>query len=75
MWGGGAVHRDTPTGELACVVKLPVSVLSCPTFGGPDLADLSITTWPEGLSSEERRRQPHAGSLFRYRPGVTGLPL
>jgi sugar lactone lactonase YvrE len=56
------------------VVKLPVSVLSCPTFGGPDLADLSITTWPEGLSSEERRRQPHAGSLFRYRPGITSLP-
>jgi sugar lactone lactonase YvrE len=57
------------------VVKLPVSVVSCRTFGGLDLADLSITPSPEGLSSEERRRQPHAGSLFRYRPGVTGLPL
>jgi sugar lactone lactonase YvrE len=57
------------------VVKLPVSVVSGPTFGGPDLADLYITPSPEGLSSEERRRQPHAGSLFRYRPGVTGLPL
>ena len=74
MWGGGAVHRDTPTGELARVVTLPVSLVSCPAFGGPDLADLYITTSPEGLSSEERRRQPHAGSLFRYRPGETGLP-
>ena len=24
--------------------------------------------------AEERRRQPHAGSLFRYRPGMTELP-
>jgi sugar lactone lactonase YvrE len=47
--------------------------VSCPTFGGPDLADLYITTSQQGLGAEERRRQPHAGSLFRYRPGVTGL--
>jgi sugar lactone lactonase YvrE len=74
VWGGGAVHRYTPTGELARVVKLPVSLVSCPTFGGPDLADLYITTSQQGLSAEERRRHPHAGSLFRYRPGVMGLP-
>jgi hypothetical protein len=24
--------------------------------------------------AEERRRQPHAGSLFRHRPGMTELP-
>jgi len=76
LWGGWAVHRYTPQGQLERVVRLPVAHVSCPTFGGPDLADLYITTSPEGLSDEERQAQPHAGSLFRYRSGVTGpLPF
>lgn len=74
VWGGWAVHRYTPAGELVHVVKLPTAHVSCPTFGGPDLADIYITTSPEDLSEQEKREQPHAGSLFRYRPGVTGLP-
>ncbi len=74
VWGGWAVHRYTPHGDLARVVRLPVAHVSCPTFGGDDLADLYITTSPEGLTPQERRAQPHAGSLFRYRPGVTGPP-
>ncbi len=72
VWGGWAVHRYTPDGQLERVVRLPVAHVSCPTFGGADLTDLYITTSPEGLSDEERRVQPHAGSLFRYRPGVAG---
>lgn len=74
VWGGWAVHRYTPTGVLDRVVTLPVAQVSCPTFGGPDLADLYITTSPENLSAQQRRAQPHAGSLFRYQPGVTGPP-
>ena len=74
VWGGWAVHRYTPDGQLERVVRLPVAHVSCPTFGGADLTDLYITTSPEGLSNEERRAQPHAGSLFRYRPGVSGPP-
>ncbi len=74
VWGGWAVHRYTPDGQLERVVRLPAAHVSCPTFGGPDLNDLYITTSPEGLSDEERRAQPHAGSLFRYRPGVSGPP-
>jgi sugar lactone lactonase YvrE len=74
VWGGWAVHRYTPDGELERVVRLPTAHVSCPTFGGPELSDLYITTSPEGLSDAERRAQPHAGSLFRYRPGVGGPP-
>ncbi len=72
VWGGWAVHRYTPDGQLERVVRLPAAHVSCPTFGGADLTDLYITTSPEGLSDEERHAQPHAGSLFRYRPGVAG---
>lgn len=74
VWGGWAVHRYSPDGQLVHVVRLPTAHVSCPTFGGPDLADLYITTSQEGLSAEEQRAQPHAGSLFRYRPGVAGPP-
>lgn len=72
VWGGWSVHRYTPQGHLERVVKLPVAHVSCPTFGGPDLADLYITTSTEGLCEAERRAQPYAGSLFRHRPGVAG---
>jgi len=74
VWGGWAVHRYTPDGRLERAVKLPVAHVSCPAFGGPTLTDLYITTSTEGLSDAERRAQPHAGSLFRYRPGVRGVP-
>ncbi len=74
IWGGWAVHRYTPTGQLERIVTLPTAHVSCPTFGGPDMSDLYITTSPEGLSDAERRAQPHAGSLFRYQPGVAGPP-
>jgi len=74
IWGGWAVHRYTPDGQLERVVRLPAAHVSCPTFGGADLTELYITTSPEGLSDEERRAQPHAGSLFRYRLGVAGPP-
>ena len=73
-YGGSAVRRFTPNGEPAGLVRLPVrNVTSC-AFGGPDLAELFVTTAAEGLSDAERAEQPDAGRVFRCRPGVTGLP-
>ena len=43
-------------------------------FGGAALDKLFITTAREGLTLAERGRQPLAGSVFRHRPGVAGLP-
>ncbi len=72
LWGGGAVHRYAPDGRLDRVVKLPPSQVTKCAFGGADLGDLYITTaWIE-LADEERARQPQAGHLFRFRPGVFG---
>lgn len=74
MWNGWAVHRYAPDGTLDLVVDVPASHVTSATFGGPDLADLYITcAWSE-LTDEERAAQPHAGSLFRARPGVQGYP-
>lgn len=74
LWGGWTVRRYTPAGAADLVLELPVSQPSCPAFGGDDLGDLYITTAAHGLSSEQLAREPHAGGLFRVRPGVHGQP-
>jgi sugar lactone lactonase YvrE len=72
LWGGGRVVRFLPDGTEAGGVEVPVSQTSSCCFGGPDLRDLYITTAWQHLPPE--RREPHAGSLFRCRPGVAGQP-
>ncbi|WP_329350987.1 SMP-30/gluconolactonase/LRE family protein [Streptomyces sp. NBC_01261] len=60
LWGGGAVRRYTPDGELERVVSLPASLVTACAFGGADLTDLYVTTARVGLESPE----PVAGSLL-----------
>ncbi len=74
LWGGGAIHRYGPAGELDLVVRLPVTQVSSCTFGGPDMRDLYVTSASRGLSADDRRRQPNAGAVFRVRVDVPGVP-
>lgn len=75
QWGGGRLVRYAPDGSVDRFVAMPVSQPTCCAFGGPDLATLYVTSAREGLSEAELARQPLAGSLFAFRPGVRGLPL
>jgi sugar lactone lactonase YvrE len=72
LWGGGAIRRYRADGVLDAVVPLPVTHPTKCGFGGPDFADLYVTTAWIALDAAERRAQPHAGGLFRLRPGVRG---
>jgi sugar lactone lactonase YvrE len=72
LWGGSRVAHLLPDGTPDGGVELPVAQVSSCCFGGSDLRDLYITTAWEHLAAE--RREPHAGSLFRARPGVAGQP-
>jgi sugar lactone lactonase YvrE len=74
FWRGAAVRRLAPDGSVIAQVEFPVSQVTSCAFGGEDLTDLYVTTARNGLSDAELRRQPHAGGLFRLRPGVRGLP-
>jgi sugar lactone lactonase YvrE len=74
LWGGGEVRRYTPEGGLDAIVRVPTQFPTSCTFGGSDLSDLYITTASVKLSSDERASQPHAGAVFRARPGVVGRP-
>jgi len=69
LWDGGAVHRYGPDGTLDAVIPVPVARPTACTFGGPDLADLYITT-----SRPSADDPTPSGALFRARPGVTGFP-
>jgi D-xylonolactonase len=73
FWGGGVLRRYTSDARLDAEVALPAAQVSSCAFGGDDLADLYVTTAAIGLSEAERRETPHAGGLFRVRPGVRGL--
>jgi sugar lactone lactonase YvrE len=72
LWGGGRVVHFLPDGTPAGSIGVPVRQPSSCCFGGPDLRDLYITSAWQNLSPEGR--DPHAGGLFRCRPGVAGLP-
>ncbi len=74
-WDGGQVSRWNPaTGEKLHHFKLPVSRVTCCTFGGEHLQDLFITSARDGLSEAELAKQPLAGSLFVIRHcGFEGL--
>jgi len=70
--GGGRIRRYRPNGEVDRDIALPVS---CPTmcaFGGAALDVLYITSAAEGAGRPAS--EPHAGGVFRCRPGVRGLP-
>ena len=72
LYAGSAVRRYRPDGVLDGIIELPVTNVTACTFAGVDLDQLVVTTSREGLPEGS---QPEAGSLFRSRPGVTGLPV
>ncbi|MFG6138247.1 SMP-30/gluconolactonase/LRE family protein [Halomonas sp. B23F22_10] len=73
LWGAGRVVRLDREGREIGAISVPVSQPSCPAFGGPGLASLYITTAREGMSAEQRAREPGAGDLFVADLAVPGL--
>ncbi len=74
LWGGSAVACFNPeNGELLCKIEVPAKNVTSCTFGGDDLGTLYITTARESTSDEDLERFPHAGGVFKVRPGVKGV--
>jgi len=72
-WEGHRVVRYDPHGRVDCVIRLPISKPTCCVFGGPDLSTLFITSARYGMTDDEIRVEPEAGSLLSIVPGVRGL--
>ncbi len=74
LWGGAAVRRYTPEGELERTIAVPAERVTACCFGGDDGRELYITTASFELGREERERQPLAGCVFVTDVGVSGPP-
>lgn len=70
-WDGGVLVRYAPDGSELLRVAFPARKVSSAVFGGPDYADLYITT---AGGHDKASNGPGAGALFRLRPGVRGVP-
>jgi sugar lactone lactonase YvrE len=71
FWGGSALRRYSPSGELLQTVPVPVSHPTSCCFGGPALDILFITSaGPKAVNTNGEG--PH-GRLLAYRPSVAGL--
>lgn len=73
-WGGSCVVRHAPDGSVDQIIEVPVSQVSCPAFGGPDLKTLYLTTAAKNLSPEQLAAEKHAGGVFAIDVDVPGLP-
>lgn len=69
LYGGGCIVRISPNGDIERRIRLPVSQPTMCAFGDADYRSLYITTASQGVSKQQ---EPHAGGIFRCRPGVEG---
>ena len=74
MHGGWRLHRYRPDGTLDREVRLPVSQPTMCAFAGEDLRLMVVTSASDQLGPDQLAREPHAGGLFCFRPGVSGIP-
>lgn len=73
-YGGSRVVRYTPEGKFDRHVDMPVTNVTCCTFGGPNLSTLYITTAAQRLTDDALANQPLAGGLFACEVGISGRP-
>lgn len=62
---GQVIQIDSSTGRKVRSIPIPTTNVTCPTFGGPNLDILFVTTAKSGLPDNILRTQPTAGALFQ----------
>lgn len=67
-YDGGCVVRVAPSGDIDCVVEMPVPNVTTCAFGGADGKTLYVTT----ARSEKSPHDRLAGGLFAIRTDVAG---
>lgn len=72
LWEGYGVLQISPEGKVVRKIDLPVSRVTCPCFGGPDLDELFVTS--AMLNPEKPDEAGLEGSVFRLKVGVKGQP-
>ena len=73
FWDGWCIRRFAPDGRLLAEIPVPVQKPTSVAFGGPDMDRIFITSAARDLSDADLTRQPHAGGMFAFSPGVKGI--
>ena len=71
VWGGSCLVRYSPGGKEDRRIYFAAKLVSSITFGGADYKDAYVTT---AGGDNRKDNGPAAGTLFRVRPGVKGVP-
>ena len=66
--GGRRVVKLSPTGDELDAIAVPAKAVTSVAFGGADMGDMYIVT-ADNLDDEAK-----GGTIFRCRPGITGVP-
>ncbi|MEL7183624.1 MAG: SMP-30/gluconolactonase/LRE family protein [Pseudomonadota bacterium] len=72
QWGAGRVACHGPDGSFRGQVHVGASQATCPSFGGPTLSDLFVTSAADGLGEAALTYQPGAGKTWQAAPGIRG---
>jgi sugar lactone lactonase YvrE len=70
--GAYRVAAYAPDGRFITAVSFPAAQMTCPAFGGSDLATLFATSATQGLTAVEAAAQPQAGKTFFTRVSARG---
>ncbi len=70
-WGGSCLVRYRPDGTEERSIEFPAKKVSSVIFGGPDYADIYVTTAGGDNKAEDG---PGAGALYRLQLGIQGVP-
>lgn len=62
--GSRIVCLNSKTGELIDEIKMPASLITSVSFGGPKLNKMFVTSCSKMLNDEQRKSQPDAGKIF-----------
>lgn len=73
IWGGAAIHKYSPNGEMIDKIALEALQPTSCTFGGINMDELLVTTATEGLSEQKLRAFPKSGKIMRCQVGIKGL--
>jgi sugar lactone lactonase YvrE len=74
QFGAGRLARYRPDGRFDQAVEFPVTMPTCPAFGGQDRKIMFVTSAWVGLSPAERKSQSLAGAVFAFDLDTPGLP-
>lgn len=75
LFGGAAIARFDPNGELVGHYPLPALNPTMPAFGGPERRTLFVTTARENMDAQAIAEWPQSGSLFSMSVDTPGRAI